>query len=112
MLEAAGLIKTGQITYAVRDTRIDNKGRSTRGDIMGIGDSRHARGRGRERDQVVLDTISAMADEDSEIISVYYGEGVTEEDTWPLWAKLEELYPDCDIEVNEGDSPFTITLYL
>ncbi len=40
MLEAAGLIKTGQITYAVRDTRIDNKGRSTRGDIMGIGDSR------------------------------------------------------------------------
>ncbi len=103
MLEAAGLIKTGQITYAVRDTRIDNK-EIHEGDIMGIGDSGML-AVGRERDQVVLDTISAMADEDSEIISVYYGEGVTEEDAAALGEKLEELYPDCDIEVNEGGQP-------
>ncbi len=46
-----------------------------------------------------------MADEDSEIISVYYGEGVTEEDAGRFGEKLEELYPDCDIEVNEGGQP-------
>ena len=103
MLEAAGLIKTGQITYAVRDTRIDNK-EIHEGDIMGIGDSGML-AVGREREQVVLDTIKAMADEESEIISVYYGEGVTEEDAKALGEKLEELYPECDIEVNEGGQP-------
>lgn len=103
MLEAAGLIKTGQITYAVRDTRIDNK-EIHEGDIMGIGDAGML-AVGREREQVVLDTIKAMADEDSEIISVYYGEGVTEEDAAALGERLEELYPECDIEVNEGGQP-------
>lgn len=103
MLEAAGLIKTGQITYAVRDTRIDSK-EIHEGDIMGIGDSGML-AVGKDREQVVMDTIAEMTDEDSEVISVYYGEGVSPETADELAARLEETYPDCEIEVNEGGQP-------
>lgn len=103
MMDAASNIKTGQITYAVRDTRIDEK-EIHEGDIMGIGDNGML-AVGKDREQVVLDTIAAMVDEDSEIISIYYGEGVTEDTAQEVASKLEELYPDCEVEVNEGSQP-------
>lgn len=103
MIEAIGNVKTGQITYAVRDTKIDDK-EIRQGDIMGIGDHGIlAVGEGIE--DITVATIQEMTDEDSEIISVYYGADVSEEDAENLSARLEELYPDYDIEVNEGGQP-------
>lgn len=103
MMEAVSLVKTGQITYAVRDTRLDEK-EIHEGDIMGIGDSGIlAVGKGKER--IAKETVAAMVDEDSEVISIYYGEDVSEEDATKLSQELEETYPDCEIEVNQGGQP-------
>ena len=103
MMEAMGNVKTGQITYAVRDTKIDDK-EIRQGNIMGIGDHGIlAVGEGIE--DTAAETVKAMADEDSEIISIYYGSDVTEEDAQKLADRLEEAYPDLDIEINEGGQP-------
>lgn len=103
MVESMGVVKTGQITYAVRNTSIDGK-EIHDGDIMGIGDSGIlAVGKGIE--SITMETIAAMADEDAEIISVYYGSDVEEDQANELLEKLEEEYPDCDIELNYGGQP-------
>lgn len=103
MMEAVSLVKTGQITYAVRDTRLDEK-EIHEGDIMGIGDSGIlAVGKGKEN--IARETVAAMVDDDSEVISIYYGEDVSEEDAVKLSEELEEAYPDCEIEVNQGGQP-------
>lgn len=103
MLEAVSKVKTGQITYAVRDTRLDEK-EIHEGDIMGIGDNGIlAVGKGKEN--VAKDTVAAMIDDESEIISIYYGEDVTEEEAQSLADELEEVYPDCEVEVNMGGQP-------
>ncbi|MFR3030747.1 MAG: DAK2 domain-containing protein [Blautia sp.] len=103
MSEGIASIKTGQITYAVRDTRLDEK-EIHQGDMMGIGDN-GILAVGTDVDAVTLDTVSHMVDEESEIISAYYGQDVTEEQAEKLSANLEELYPDCDVEVNYGGQP-------
>ena len=103
MMEAMGNVKTGQITYAVRDTKIDDK-EIRQGNIMGIGDHGIlAVGEGIE--DTAAETVKAMADEESEIISIYYGSDVTEEDAQKLADRLEEAYPDLDVEINEGGQP-------
>lgn len=103
MMEAIGNVKTGQITYAVRDTKIDDK-EIRQGDIMGIGDhGLLAVGPGIE--DITIAALQEMTDEDSEIISVYYGQEVSEEDAEHLAERLEELYPDFDIEVHNGGQP-------
>lgn len=103
MMEAMGNVKTGQITYAVRDTKIDDK-EIRQGNIMGIGDyGILAVGEGIE--DTAAETVKAMADEESEIISIYYGSDVTEEDAQKLADRLEEAYPDLDVEINEGGQP-------
>ena len=103
MMEAMANVKTGQITYAVRDTKIDDK-EIRQGNIMGIGDHGIlAVGEGIE--DTAAETVKAMADEESEIISIYYGSDVTEEDAQKLADRLEEAYPDLDIEINEGGQP-------
>lgn len=103
MMEAMVNVKTGQITYAVRDTKIDDK-EIRQGNIMGIGDHGIlAVGEGIE--DTAAETVKAMADEDSEIISIYYGSDVTEEDAQKLADRLEEAYPDLDVEINEGGQP-------
>ena len=103
MMEAMANVKTGQITYAVRDTKIDDK-EIRQGNIMGIGDHGIlAVGEGIE--DTAAETVKAMADEDSEIISIYYGSDVTEEDAQKLADRLEEAYPDLDVEINEGGQP-------
>lgn len=103
MMEAVSLVKTGQITYAVRDTRLDEK-EIHEGDIMGIGDKGIlAVGKGKEN--IARETVAAMVNDESEVISIYYGEDVSEEDAVRLSEELEEAYPDCEIEVNEGGQP-------
>ena len=103
MMEAVSMVKTGQVTYAVRDTRLDEK-EIHEGDIMGIGDHGIlAVGKGREN--VAKEMVAAMVDEDSEVISIYYGAETSEEDAEKLAEELEEAYPDCEVEVNMGGQP-------
>ena len=103
MTEGLSVIKTGQITYAVRDTHIDDK-TIHEGNIMGIGDH-SILAVGEEIPAVTKETISLMLDEDSELISVYYGADISEEDAQALGAELEEQYPDCEVEVYSGGQP-------
>jgi len=103
MTEAIARVKTGQITYAVRDTRIEDN-EIHEGDIMGIGDKGIlAVGSGKEK--VAEDTVAAMMTDDAEVISVYYGADASEEKAEELAATLEEKYPDCEVEVNYGGQP-------
>ena len=103
MTDAISRVKTGQVTYAVRDTRIDNK-EIHEGDIMGIGDA-GILAVGKDRLQVAEDMVAEMIDEESEIISVYYGEDISEEEAEDLSNKLSEKYPDCEVELNQGGQP-------
>ena len=103
MMEGIENVKTGQVTYAVRDTHIDDKD-IHEGDIMGIGD-KTILSVGRDIAQTTKDMIAQMVDEDSELISVYYGEDMKEEDANALASWLEKEYPDCDIEVHFGGQP-------
>ena len=103
MIEGIGNVKTGQVTYAVRDTRIDDK-EIHEGDIMGIGDA-GILAVGRDRLQVAEEMVAEMVDEESEIISVYYGEDVSEEDAEALSDSLTEKYPECEVELNQGGQP-------
>ena len=103
MMEAIGNVKTGQVTYAVRDTRIDDK-EIHEGDFMGIGDSGML-AVGTDKNEVVKETVGEMVDEDSEIISIYYGADIEEEEAEELVAEIEEAYPDCDVELNRGGQP-------
>ncbi len=96
-------VKTGQVTYAVRDTEIDGK-TIHKDDYMGIGDDGII-AVGTTLIDVALDTISGMVTEDSEIITVYYGSDVTEEDAESFGALVEERHPDCDVELQYGGQP-------
>lgn len=103
MKEALSLVKTGQITYAVRDTHIDDK-EIKEGNIMGIGDH-SILAVGEDIAEITKETIRLMTDDDSELISVYYGEDISQEDADALGEELQELYPDCEVEVYEGGQP-------
>ncbi len=103
MKEEIGNVKTGQVTYAVRDTIIDDK-EIKQGDYMGIGDSTIL-SVGEDMDAVVKEMVAQQVDEDAAIISVYYGEDVDEEAAGALGAYLEETYPDCEVEVHFGGQP-------
>ena len=103
MIDAISRVHTGQITYAVRDTRIEDK-EIHEGDIMGIGDKGIlAVGSGKEN--VAVATVNAMMTDDAEVISIYYGCDTSEEKAEALAAVLEEKYPDCEVEVNNGGQP-------
>ena len=103
MTEAISVVKTGQITYAVRDTRLNEKD-IHEGDMMGIGDH-GILSVGKDTKQVALDTIKALYDEDTEVITVYYGGGTSEEEAEALLGELEELYPDCEVSTVYGGQP-------
>ncbi|MCI5480053.1 MAG: DAK2 domain-containing protein [Lachnospiraceae bacterium] len=103
MMDGITAVKTGQVTYAVRDTHIDDK-EIHEGDIMGIGD-KTILSVGKDISETTKDMIAQMVDEDSELISVYYGEDTAAEDADALGAYLEETYPDCDVEVHSGGQP-------
>ena len=103
MMDAIQYVKTGQVTYAVRDTRIDDK-EIHKDDIMGIGD-RGILAVGTDIAGTTKDMLVELVDEDSELISVYYGEDVFEEDAMQLTEELESLYPNVDIDTHMGGQP-------
>ena len=103
MEEAISKVRTGQITYAVRDTRLDDK-EIHEGDIMGIGD-KGILAVGGNKEKVAEDTIATMMSDEAEVISIYYGADASEESAEALAASVEELYPDCEVEVNRGGQP-------
>lgn len=103
MLEEIRNVKTGQVTYAVRDTHIDDK-EIRQGDIMGIGDD-GILAVGQDVLAVAEEMTDRMMDEDAELISIYYGEDLSEDDAQKLAGRLEDKYPDCDVELNCGGQP-------
>lgn len=103
MLEAITNVKSGQVTYAVRDTRIDDK-EIHEGDIMGIADAGII-AVGTEIEETAKAMLEQLVDEDSELISLYYGEEVKEEQAEQFVAEIEELYPDVDVDAHFGGQP-------
>ncbi|MBR2407749.1 MAG: DAK2 domain-containing protein [Lachnospiraceae bacterium] len=103
MTEEMQNVKTGQVTYAVRDTSMDGK-EIKAGDIMGIGD-KTILSVGTDISEVTFGLMEALMDEDSELVSLYYGEEVSEDDANALADKLTEAYPDVDVEVHPGGQP-------
>lgn len=103
MLEEIKKVKTGQVTYAVRDTEIDDKV-IRQGDYMGIGDS-GILAVGTNQEEVTLTMVEEMMDEEKELISIYYGDEVTEEQAQLLANKIEEKYDTCDVELQYGGQP-------
>ena len=103
MTAEMGHIRTGQITCAVRNTNIDGM-EIHEGDIMGIGDSGML-AVGQDVEETVLETLKRMVDDESELISVYYGEDVTEEKAEALVKKAQEAFPNCEVELNDGGQP-------
>ncbi|MBS6196680.1 MAG: DAK2 domain-containing protein [Clostridiales bacterium] len=103
MLEEIQRVKTGQITYAVRDTHIDDM-EIHQGDIMGIGDHGML-AVGQDVAEIAKKSVEAMVDDETELISIYYGEEFSQEDAEQLGEELEEIYDFCDVEVNCGGQP-------
>lgn len=103
MTEELANVKTGQVTYAVRDTLIDDKS-IKQGDYMGMGDN-SILSVGKDMDTVIKEMMDQLVDEESAIISIYYGEEIEEAAAQKLGAELEEKYPDCEVEVHLGGQP-------
>ena len=103
MEDAITAVKSGQVTYAVRDTSIDGKEIKT-GDYMGIDDA-GIQAVGQDITEVVKDLIGAMADEDSELLSIYYGSDVEEEKANALVEVVQAAYPDFEVEAHAGGQP-------
>ena len=103
MIREMARVKTGQVTYAVRDTSLDGF-EIHEGDIMGIGDH-GILAEGTEVEQTALELLNAMLDEESELISIYFGQDVEEAAAEQFLAKAEEAHPDVDIELHFGGQP-------
>ena len=103
MLEEIQNVKTGQVTYAVRDTVIEGV-EIHQDDYMGIGDS-GILANGKDLEAVTIGMIEKMVDDASELISVYYGSDVKEEDVTKLQDKIVAAFPDCDVEFQNGGQP-------
>ena len=103
MTEAIETVRTGEVTYAVRDTVIDDH-EIHQGDYMGIGDA-GILAVGQAIETVTKDMIDSMMDEDMELISIYYGQETKEEDAAALRDKVAEKYPACDVELQYGGQP-------
>ena len=103
MMEEMARVKSGQVTYAVRHTSIDGM-EISEGDIMGLGDSGML-AVGKEVEETALATLRAMIDEESELVTVYYGADTREEDAEALCEKAREEFPDCEIECHNGGQP-------
>lgn len=96
-------VKTGQVTYAVRDTEIDGK-TIKQNDFMGIGD-KSILSVGTDLRATTLEMVDAMVDEDSAIVSIYFGSDSDEDSANELAAAIKEKYPDVEVEVNDGGQP-------
>ena len=103
MTDALSTVSTGEVTYAVRDTVIDDV-QIKQGDYMGIGDS-GILAVGGEIADVTFDMLDKMMNDDLELISVYYGEEVDENDAEALRSRIADAYPQCDVELQFGGQP-------
>jgi len=103
MKEAITIVKTGQVTYAVRDTMIDDK-TIKQGDFMGIGDA-GILSVGQDKLVTTVEMVKEMVDEDSELISIYYGDEISEEEAGILSDELTRDFPDLDVELQAGGQP-------
>ena len=103
MLEEIQNVKTGQVTYAVRDTEMDGF-QIKENDFMGIGD-KTILAAGTDKKTVTLEMIERMVDEDSAIVSIYFGSDSSEEEAAEIAEAIEEKYPDVDVEINNGGQP-------
>ncbi len=103
MMEEMKGVATGQVTYAVRDTNIDGQ-EIKQGDFMGLGD-KGILSVGTAISSVTLAMVEAMVTEEMELISIYYGAEITEEDAEKLREQIESKFPDCDIELQYGGQP-------
>ena len=103
MKEAMRNVKTGQVTYAVRDTKVDDK-EIKKNDIMGICDHGISTV-GSDIEETTMKLLENLIDEDSEIVSLYYGVDVDENSAGVLGMKIEDQYPDLDIEIHFGGQP-------
>ncbi len=103
MVQEMERVKTGQITYAVRDTTIDGM-EIHQGDIMGIGDHGML-SVGKAIGKTAVETLKAMIDEESELVSIYYGAEVKPEDAQALLAQAQEACPGCEVELHDGGQP-------
>ena len=103
MIREMGRVKTAQVTYAVRNTTIDGM-EISEGDIMGIGDSGML-AVGKSVESTALDALKAMLDEESELVSIYYGSDVTEEEAEKLLEKAQDACAGCEVELHRGGQP-------
>lgn len=103
MEKAVGRLHAGSVTYAVRDTTVDGK-QIKKGDILGMAEGKIVQV-GSEPGTVLTDVVSAMAKDDSEIISVFYGEDVPAEEAALAEESIEEKFPDCDVLLHRGGQP-------
>ncbi len=103
MVSEMKAVATGQVTYAVRDTNIDGQ-EIRQGDFMGLGDH-GILSVGTAISSVAIRMLEAMMTEEKELISIYYGEEIVEEDAEKLRSQIGEKYPDCDIELQYGGQP-------
>ena len=103
MNEAKGMVKTCTTTFAVRDTVIDDK-EITEGDILGMYNGAIAV-IAKDKQEGTKELVKQAIDEDSEIISIYYGSDVTEEDAEEIGEFIEEEFPDCEVEIVRGGQP-------
>ena len=103
MVEAMRNVKTGSVTYAVRDTKIDGL-EIKNGDYMGL-DDKTIKSTGPDIEQVTYDLVDTMVEDDSELISIYYGEEANEDDAQKIADSLMEKYDYLDVEVHAGNQP-------
>ncbi|QHQ62512.1 DAK2 domain-containing protein [Anaerocolumna sedimenticola] len=103
MTEEMKKVKSGQVTYAVRDTNIDGK-EIKQGNIMGL-DDKTILSVGSDISDTTFDLIKGLVDEDSELISLYYGADITEETAGELAETIMKEYPEMDVEVHFGGQP-------
>jgi hypothetical protein len=103
MNDSLGTVSTGEVTYAVRDTVIDDV-TIKQGDYMGIGD-KGILGVGSDIADVTFDMLEKMMNDDRELISVYYGDEVSEQDANSLRDRISSRFPDCDVELQFGGQP-------
>ena len=103
MISAANTISSGQVTYAVRDTSIDGK-EIKAGDIMGLSD-KSIEAVGSEIKDTTVELISKLVDDDSELVTLYYGEEVSESEAVEVAKALEEQYEDVEVDVEYGGQP-------
>ena len=103
MLEALSQVGSAELTYAVRNTTIEGH-EINEGDIMCIGDA-GLLAVGKELQAVAKESLAAMLNEDSEIVTLYYGQDVSEEDAEAMTAFLQNTFPDVEVELQYGGQP-------